>query len=99
MPKVYIINDPSPNAFATGRDKKHASIAVTTGLLSMMNKDELQGVIAHEMSHISDNDIQFMMMAIVFAGVIGLVAAYSGSCSCSGVLGGGGGRGNNGLIL
>lgn len=75
MPQVYIINDPNPNAFATGRNKKHASIAVTSGLLSMMNKDELQGVIGHEMSHIYDNDMQFMMIAIVFAGAIGLLAA------------------------
>ena len=99
VPQVYIINDPSPNAFATGRDKKHAYVAVTSGLLSMMNKDELQGVIAHEMSHISDNDIQFMMLAIVFAGVIGLAAAYLRMMFMFGGLGGGGGRGNNGLIL
>ncbi len=76
MPEVYIINDPNPNAFATGRNKKHASVAVTTGLLSMMDKNELQGVIAHEISHIYDNDIQFMMLAVVFAGVIGLIAAF-----------------------
>ena len=75
MPDVYIINDPNPNAFATGRNKKHASVAVTTGLLAMMNKKELQGVIAHEMSHIADNDILYLMIAVVFAGVIGLVAA------------------------
>lgn len=74
VPQAYVINDPNPNAFATGRDKKHAYVAVTSGLLSMMNKDELEGVIAHETSHISDNDIQFMMLAIVFAGVIGLAA-------------------------
>jgi len=82
MPDVYIINDPNPNAFATGRNKKHASVAVTTGLLSMMSKKELQGVIAHEMSHIADNDILYLMIAVVFAGVIGLVAAVIGAC-CS----------------
>lgn len=76
MPKVYIINDPNPNAFATGRDRKHASIAVTTGLLSMMERRELQGVIAHELSHVLDNDILFMMIAIVYAGSIGLFAAF-----------------------
>ncbi len=75
MPKVYIIDDPNPNAFATGPNKKHAYVAVTTGLLAMMNKSELQGVIAHEMSHIYNNDIQFMMIAVVFAGAIGLLAA------------------------
>lgn len=74
-PRVYVINDPNPNAFATGRNKNAAAICVTTGLLSMMSKRELEGVIAHEMSHVYNNDIQFMMVAIVFAGVIGLVAA------------------------
>ena len=74
-PDIYVINDPSPNAFATGRNKKHACIAVTSGLLSMMNREGLQGVISHEISHISDNDIQFMMLAIVFAGAIGLAAS------------------------
>ncbi len=75
MPKVYIITDPNPNAFATGRNKKVSAIAVTSGLLAIMNKRELEGVIAHEMSHIADNDVQFMMIAIVFAGAIGLIAA------------------------
>ncbi len=75
MPAVYIINDPSPNAFATGRNRKHASVAVTTGLLSVMDKRELQGVIAHEMSHIADNDILYMLVAVVFAGTIGMIAA------------------------
>jgi heat shock protein HtpX len=75
MPKVYIINDPNPNAFATGRKSK-PSLAVTTGLLAMMKKDELEGVIAHEISHVADNDILVMTIAIAFAGVIGLVAAF-----------------------
>ena len=98
MPQVYIINDPNPNAFATGRDKKHASIAVTSGLLSMMDKDELQGVIAHEMSHIYNNDIQFMMLAIVFAGAIGLAAAIIRTMFFFGGIREGRGR-NGGLIL
>jgi heat shock protein HtpX len=76
MPKVYIINDPNPNAFATGRNKKLSAIAVTTGLLSLMDRNELEAVISHEASHISNNDIQFMMVAIVFAGAIGIFAAY-----------------------
>jgi heat shock protein HtpX len=75
MPTVYVIDDPSPNAFATGKNRNHASIAVTTGLLAMMDKNELEGVIAHEMSHIENNDIQFMLFAVVFAGIIGLMAA------------------------
>lgn len=75
IPSIYVINDPNPNAFATGKNKNHASIAVTTGLLSMMSKNELEGVIAHEMSHIYNNDIQFMLFAVVFAGVIGLMSA------------------------
>jgi heat shock protein HtpX len=96
MPDVYIINDPNPNAFATGRNKKHASVAVTTGLLSMMSKKELQGVIAHEMSHIADNDILYLMIAVVFAGVIGLVAAVIRSMLFFGGLGAIEGRGRNG---
>ncbi|MGI0100627.1 MAG: M48 family metallopeptidase [Candidatus Micrarchaeaceae archaeon] len=75
VPDIYVIDDSNPNAFATGKNKSHASIAVTTGLLSMMDKNELEGVIAHEMSHIYNNDIQFMLFAVVFAGVIGLLAA------------------------
>jgi heat shock protein HtpX len=97
MPTVYIVNDPSPNAFATGKNKKHAAIAVTTGLLSMMNKNELEGVIAHEMSHISNNDIQFMLFAIVFAGAIGLMAAIIRTAFLFGGLSGG--RGRNGDIF
>lgn len=76
-PKVYIINDPNPNAFATGKNRKVASIAVTTGLLSIMNRNELQGVISHEISHIADNDMLFMMLAVVYAGSIGLFAAFA----------------------
>ncbi len=74
MPKIYIINDNTPNAFATGRSKKISSIVVTSGLLNIMNDRELKGVLAHEMSHIYHNDIQFMMITVVFAGVIGLIA-------------------------
>ena len=62
-PEVYIIKDDSPNAFATGRDPEHSSIAVTTGLLKMMDRAELEGVVAHEMSHIRNYDIRTMMVA------------------------------------
>ncbi|MDE1851342.1 MAG: M48 family metalloprotease [Candidatus Micrarchaeota archaeon] len=97
MPKVYIINDPNPNAFATGASKKKASVAVTTGLLSMMNRTELEGVLAHEMSHVQDNDMKFMMIAIVYAGVIGLVAAFIRNMLWFGF--GGNRRGNSGWII
>lgn len=97
MPEIYIINDPSPNAFATGRDKKHSYVCVTSGLLSMMNKRELEGVIAHEMSHIYNNDMQFMMIAVVFAGAIGLIAAVIRNMFFFGGIGGN--RGNNGVIM
>jgi heat shock protein HtpX len=74
MPKLYLIDDPSPNAFATGRDPKNSSIAVTRGLLDTMNREELEGVIAHEMSHIGNYDIRFMTLAVVLVGAIGLIS-------------------------
>jgi heat shock protein HtpX len=77
MPNLYVIKDPSPNAFATGRDPKHASVAVTTGLLEMMKREELEGVIAHEISHIANYDIRFMMIAVVFVGAIGLLSQFA----------------------
>jgi heat shock protein HtpX len=70
MPKIYIINDPAPNAFATGRSPKTASVAVTAGLLGKLNRDELQGVIAHEMSHILHRDILFVTIAGIMLGTI-----------------------------
>ncbi|MBI4032138.1 M48 family metalloprotease [Candidatus Berkelbacteria bacterium] len=75
-PKVYVINDPAPNAFATGRDPEHASIAVTTGLLERLNKTELEGVIAHELSHVGNYDIRVMTITVVLVGVISLVADF-----------------------
>jgi heat shock protein HtpX len=74
MPKIYIIPDPSPNAFATGRNPKNASIAVTAGLLSRLNRDELQGVIAHEMSHIIHRDILYVTLAGIMLGSIVLIS-------------------------
>ncbi len=73
-PRVYIIEDPAPNAFASGRDKKHALIGVTTGLLSMMNKSELEGVLAHELSHIGNRDILVMTVAVVLVGFVSVLA-------------------------
>jgi heat shock protein HtpX len=85
MPKIYIINDPAPNAFATGRSPQSASIAVTAGLLARLNRDELQGVVAHEMSHILHRDILYIMLAGIMLGGITLLSqaflrgAYYGS--------------------
>ena len=74
MPKIYIINDPAPNAFATGRSPETASVAVTAGLLAKMNRDELQGVIAHEISHILHRDILFVTVAGIMLGSIVLLS-------------------------
>jgi heat shock protein HtpX len=98
MPKIYIINDPNPNAFATGRNKNHSYVVVTSGLLSMMNKTELQGVLAHEMSHIYNNDILFMLIAVIFVGAIGIIAAIARTSLFFGGFEGGG-RNNSGIIL
>jgi heat shock protein HtpX len=73
-PKIYIINDPSPNAFATGRDPEHASVAVTSGLLQIMTRQELEGVIAHEMSHIKNYDIKIMTIVVILVGTVMLLS-------------------------
>jgi heat shock protein HtpX len=88
-PRVYIIEDPAPNAFATGRDKEHAVVAVTTGLLHMMDRSELEGVIAHELSHIGNRDILVMTVAVVLVGVISVLANIAIRMS---YFGGGGNR-------
>ena len=74
MPKVYVINDPAPNAFATGRDKNHAVVAATTGLLSILNKVELEGVIAHELSHIGNRDMLLSTVVVVLVGFVSIIA-------------------------
>ncbi len=76
MPQVYLIDDSSMNAFATGRDPEHASIAVTTGLLSRMDREEVQGVIAHELSHVRNYDIRFSLLVGVMVGSIALLADF-----------------------
>jgi heat shock protein HtpX len=73
-PKLYVVDDPAPNAFATGRNPKHASLAVTTGLLEMMNRVELEGVIAHELSHVKNYDILAGTVAVIAVGTIALLA-------------------------
>ena len=74
MPKVYLINDPAPNAFATGRDPKHAIVGATTGLLDIMDKRELEAVMAHEMSHVRNYDIRVSMIAFGLVSAIGVLA-------------------------
>lgn len=74
MPKVYIIDDPAPNAFATGRDPQHAYVAATTGLLDIMTDTELQGVMAHELGHVRNYDIRVMMIVFGLVSAIGLIA-------------------------
>ena len=76
MPKVYIIDDTAPNAFATGRDPQHASIAITTGLLEKLDREELQGVIGHELSHVRNFDIRFSLLVGVMVGAIALLADF-----------------------
>jgi len=78
MPKVYVIQDSAPNAFATGRDPRHASVAITTGLLEKLSRDELQGVMAHELSHVKNLDIRFAMLAGVLVGVVALLSDWWG---------------------
>ncbi len=78
VPKMYVISDPDPNAFATGRDPEHSSIAVTRGLLKALNRDELQGVAAHEMSHIRNYDIRFMLVLAALVGAIALLSDWAG---------------------
>ena len=74
MPKLYVISDPSPNAFATGRDKEHAVVAVNAGLLEILDKDEVEGVIAHELSHIGNRDILLSTIVVVLVGVVNILA-------------------------
>ena len=74
MPKVYIVDDPAPNAFATGRDPKHAHVAATTGILDLMDDRELEAVMAHEMGHVQNYDIRVMMIVFGLVSAIGLIA-------------------------
>jgi heat shock protein HtpX len=76
MPAVYLIDDTAPNAFATGRDPKHASIAITTGLLQKLDREELQGVIGHELSHVRNYDIRYSLLVGVLVGTVALLADF-----------------------
>ena len=75
-PRLYIVDDPAPNAFSTGRNPKHAAIAVTTGLLDKMNRVELEGVLAHELSHIRNYDVLVMTLAVTMVGIIALLSDF-----------------------
>ena len=74
MPKLYVIDDPAPNAFATGRNKEHAVVAATTGLLQLLDKNELEGVIAHELSHIGNKDMLVSTVAVVLVGFVTIIS-------------------------
>jgi heat shock protein HtpX len=90
MPKVYIMDNPQPNAFATGRNPEHAAVAVTTGLLERLNRDELAGVLAHELGHVKHRDTLTMTITATLAGAISMLANF-------GFYFRGGGRGNDGV--
>lgn len=77
MPKVYVVDDPAPNAFATGRDPKHAAVAATTGLMDIMDDKELTAVMAHEMSHVKNYDIRVSMIVFGLACVVGLISDFA----------------------
>ena len=87
-PRLYVINDAAPNAFATGRNLNNSAIAVTTGLMERLDRSELEGVIAHELSHIGNRDILVMTVAVVLAGVVAIVADIFLRMSFYGGLGG-----------
>ncbi len=95
MPKVYIINDPAPNAFSTGRDPKHASVAATTGILDLMDDSELEGVMAHEMGHVQNYDIRVSTLVFGLVVAIGFIADILLRFSIFGGFGGGNNRNNN----
>jgi heat shock protein HtpX len=92
MPKVYIVPSRAPNAFATGRDQDNAAVAATEGILELLNDDELEGVIGHEMAHIKNKDMLIGTVAASFAGAIGLMASIA---RFSAIFGGVGGRDDN----
>jgi len=78
MPRVYIVENPTPNAFATGRNPEHAAVAVTTGIMSILNRDELEGVISHELSHVKNRDILVSTIAATLVGTITFIARMAG---------------------
>jgi heat shock protein HtpX len=106
MPRVYVIDDSAPNAFATGRDPQHASVAITSGLLEKLDREELQGVIGHELSHVRNLDIRFSLVVAVMVGVIAVLADFflrftfwGGARSRGGDRDGGGGNAAQAVIF
>jgi heat shock protein HtpX len=95
-PRVYIVDDPSPNAFATGRNPKHSAVAVTSGLLQIMNRTELEGVLAHELSHVHNYDILISTIAVTLVGFLALLADFGLRLLLFGGLGGRDGDGDSG---
>jgi heat shock protein HtpX len=95
MPKVFIISDPAPNAFATGRDPQHAVVAATTGLLDIMDDSELEGVMAHELGHVRNYDIRVSMIVFGLTVAVGLIADILLRMSMFGAFAGGNNRNNN----
>jgi heat shock protein HtpX len=91
MPRVYLIDEEQPNAFATGRDPEHAAVAATTGLLNRLSREEIAGVMAHELSHVHHRDTLIMTVAATLSGAIGMLASFGGMM--------GGGRDENGRPL
>jgi heat shock protein HtpX len=97
MPKVYIIPDRAPNAFATGRNKDHAAVVVTAGLLGMLTQTELEGVIAHELSHVGNRDILISTIVVILVGFVALMSHFFIRMAMFGGMGGGNRRGNGGV--
>ena len=98
-PKIFIMNDPAPNAFATGRNKHHAVVAVTTGLLEILDRNELEGVIAHELAHIGNNDMLVSTVAVVLVGMVTMVSDMLLRGSIFGGRNSGDRQGGNAVIL
>ena len=98
MPRLYLVEDSAPNAFATGRSPSHAVIAVTSGLLRVMNRDELEGVLAHELAHVTNRDILVSSVAIVFVGIISVLVDVLMRASLFSQSQSGEGNGGSGLV-